>query len=116
MMVLTTVMPASADVDEGGPQLEDKLYRQALYFYFIGNYGEALKQISLNRQRFNSQSSQSRLFEAGLQVTVGLHHQARQSLYQLQKQQAGSDNVAANVDNTQESKSNTSPAELTLIA
>jgi len=116
MMVLTTVMPASADVVEAGPQLEDKLYRQALYFYFIGNYGEALKQISLNRQRFNSQSSQSRLFEAGLQVTVGLHHQATQSLYQLQKQQAGTYNAAANVDNTQESKSNTTPAELTLIA
>jgi thymidylate kinase len=116
MMVLTTVMPTSAEVVEAGPQLEDKLYRQALYFYFIGNYGEALKQISLNRQRFKSQSSQSRLFEAGLQVTVGLHHQARQSLYQLQKQQAGSDNAAANVDNTQASKSNTTPAELTLIA
>ncbi len=116
MMVLTTVMPASAEVVEAGSQLEDKLYRQALYFYFIGNYGEALKQISLNRQRFKRQSSQSRLFEAGLQVTVGLHHEATQSLYQLQKKKIGSDNDAANVDSTQESKSNTSPAELTLIA
>jgi len=116
MMVLTTLMPVSAEVVEAGPQLEDKLYRQALYFYFIGNYGEALKQISLNRRRFNSQSSQSRLFEAGLQVTVGLHHQATQSLYQLQKKQTGADYAAANVDKTQESNSSTSPAQLTLIA
>ncbi|NQZ22547.1 MAG: hypothetical protein HRT53_10860 [Colwellia sp.] len=116
MMILTTVMPTSAEVVEASPQLEDKLYRQALYFYFTGNYGAALNQISLNRQRFNSQSSQSRLFEAGLQVTVGLHHQARQSLYHLQREQVGADDVASKVDNTQESKSNTSPAELTLIA
>jgi len=116
MMFLSTVMPASANVVEASPQLKDKLYRQALYFYFIGNYGEALNQISLNRQRFNSESQKSRLFEAGLQVTVGLHNQATQSLYQLKKQQTGSDNAAANVDNTQESKSTTSPAELTLIS
>ena len=54
MMILTTVMPTSAEVVEASPQLEDKLYRQALYFYFTGNYGAALNQISLNRQRFNN--------------------------------------------------------------
>jgi len=111
-MICTQVMPASAEAVEARAQLEDKLYRQALYFYFTGNYGEALNQISLNRQRFNSQSSQSRLFEAGLQVTIGLHQQARQSLYQLQKAQTGTLAIATN----QELKSNTSPAELTLIA
>jgi Tfp pilus assembly protein PilF len=116
MMILTTTMPLSAEVVESRAQLEDKLYRQALYFYFIGNYGEALNQISLNRQRFNSQSSQSRLFEAGLQVTVGLHHEATQSLYQLQKTESGPEQAPSIVDNTQASKSNTSPAELTLIA
>ena len=116
MIFFTTVMPTSAEIVEASPQLEDKLYRQALYFYFIGNYGAALNQISLNRQRFNSQSSQSRLFEAGLQVTVVLHHEAIKSLYLLQKIPIGSDNATANVDKTQKSKSNTSPEELTLIA
>jgi exonuclease SbcC len=116
MMILTTVMPTSAEVVETRPQLEDKLYRQALYFYFIGNYGEALNQISLNRLRFNSHSSRSRLFEAGLQVNVGLHHLATESLQKLQKNQVVSDQTNAIVNNTGETKSNTSPAELMLIA
>ena len=68
----STIMPTLAETVKAPAHIEDKLYRKALYFYFTGNNGEALNQISLNRQRFNSHSSRSRLFEAGIQVTLGL--------------------------------------------
>jgi hypothetical protein len=105
------VMPTSAETIAAPAHIEDKLYRKALYYYFTGDFGEALNQINLNRQRFNRHSSRSRLFEAGLQVTVGLHHQATESLKALQIEQTDS-----MVKNTDESQSNTSPKELRLIA
>ena len=67
MISLTMVMPTLAETVAASAHIEDKIYRKALYYYFTGDFGEALNQISLNRQRFNSHSSRSRLFEAGLQ-------------------------------------------------
>jgi len=91
-------------------ELDNKLYRQVLYFYFSGDYGKALQQIKINRQRFASQSNKNDLFEAGLQVSVGLHNQATQSLKAFE----------LSPSNTQEkyssSHTNTTPAELLLIA
>ena len=104
-------MPTLAETIAAPAHIDDKLYRKALYYYFTGDFGEALNQINLNRQRFNRHSSRSRLFEAGLQVTVGLHHQATESLKALQIEQADS-----MVKNPDESRSNTSPKELRLIA
>ncbi|NQZ87362.1 MAG: hypothetical protein HRT54_07250 [Colwellia sp.] len=111
MISLTMVMPTLAETVAASAHIEDKLYRKALYYYFTGDFGEALNQISLNRQRFNSHSSRTRLFEAGLQVTVGLHHQATESLQSLKVNQA-----VSLVNNTDESRTNTSPKELRLIA
>jgi exonuclease SbcC len=120
MMILTAVMPTSAETVKAPAHIEDKLYRQALYFYFTGNYGEALNKISLNRQQFNSHSSRSRLFEAGLQVTVGLHHQATESLQALQSTPLLSEQTNSIVNNAEansdDKKSTTSPEELMLIA
>jgi exonuclease SbcC len=100
--------------------LEDKFYRQALYFYFAGDYGAALRQISLNRQRKQIYSDRSQLFEAGLQVSIGLHEQATQTLAQFEQQQANTSTqtTANNSTNTNSSKtkSATSPTELLLIA
>jgi exonuclease SbcC len=100
--------------------LEDKFYRQALYFYFAGDYGAALRQISLNRQRKEIYSDRSQLFEAGLQVSIGLHEQATQTLAQFEQQQANTSTqtTANNSTNTNSSKtkSATSPTELLLIA
>jgi len=90
--------------------LQNKLYRQALYFYFAGEYGQALQQINVNRERFANQSSKSDLFEAGLQVSVGLHNQAAQSLkaFELTRTKVN--------PTTSSEHSETSPAELLLIA
>jgi exonuclease SbcC len=100
--------------------LEDKFYRQSLYFYFAGDYGAALRQISLNRQRKEIYSDRSQLFEAGLQVSIGLHEQATQTLAQFEQQQANTSTqtTANNSTNTNSSKtkSATSPTELLLIA
>jgi len=115
-LMFITTMPTSAETVKAAAQLEDKLYRKALYFYFTGNYGEALNQINVNRQRFNRHSSRSRLFEAGLQVSVGLHHQATQSLQALQKSQEFTDEINAVDHDSQGGKSSTSPTELMLIA
>tara|TARA_R110000850_G_scaffold10737_2_gene37888 strand:- start:523 stop:2769 length:2247 start_codon:yes stop_codon:yes gene_type:complete len=100
--------------------LEDKFYRQSLYFYFAGDYGAALRQISLNRQRKGIYSDRSQLFEAGLQVSIGLHNQATQTLVQFEQQQANATakttaNTSTNT-NSSKTKSATSPTELLLIA
>jgi len=100
--------------------LEDKFYRQSLYFYFAGDYGAALRQISLNRQRKGIYSDRSQLFEAGLQVSIGLHDQATQTLVQFEQQQANATakttaNTSTNT-NSSKTKSATSPTELLLIA
>jgi len=116
--IVTLLMGTSSSVQafDGNDQLEDKLYRQALYFYFTGNYSEALMQVSLNRQRFKTNSSRSHLFEAGLQVSVGLHKQAEISLNKFEQSQAlGLNNNSTPVIEEQ-GKSNTSPEELKLIA
>ncbi|GGP62911.1 hypothetical protein [Shewanella saliphila] len=89
--------------------LEDKFYRQALYFYFAGDYGSALRQISLNRQRQGIDSDRSQLFEAGLQVAIGLHDQATQTLTRFEQNQTETTNGS-------KAKSATSPQELLLIA
>ncbi|GGP38258.1 hypothetical protein GCM10009347_02580 [Shewanella algicola] len=89
--------------------LEDKFYRQALYFYFAGDYGSALRQISLNRQRQGIDSDRSQLFEAGLQVAIGLHDQATQTLTRFEQNQT-------HTANGSQGKSATSPQELLLIA
>ena len=89
--------------------LEDKFYRQALYFYFAGDYGSALRQISLNRQRQGIDSDRSQLFEAGLQVAIGLHDQATQTLTRFEQNQTDTGNGS-------QAKSATSPQELLLIA
>jgi len=118
MIFFIPIMPALAETVEerATQQLEDKLYRKALYFYFIGNYSEALNQINVNRQRFNCSSARSRLFEAGLQVNVGLHHQAAESLSKLQVEQELSNN-SRDIDETRQANSSgTSPEALKLIA
>ena len=90
--------------------LEDKFYRQALYFYFAGDYGAALRQISLNRQRKGIDSDRSQLFEAGLQVAIGLHEQATQTLIRFEQ------NQASTTTHTSKTTSSASPDELLLIA
>lgn len=90
--------------------LEDKFYRQALYFYFAGDYGAALRQISLNRQRKGIDSDRSQLFEAGLQVAIGLHDQATQTLIRFEQNQANT------TLHTSKTTSSASPGELLLIA
>ncbi|UJF21182.1 hypothetical protein [Shewanella sp. OMA3-2] len=97
--------------------LEDKLYRQALYFYFAGDYAAALRQISLNQQRHQLTSLRSDLFEAGLQINLGLHSQAAATLLSFEQTQAShhQDN-SIDDNNSQKAKSSTSPTELLLIA
>lgn len=113
----TAIMPSAAETVKENVVLEDKLYRQALYFYFTGNYGAALNQISINRERFDLSSPRSQLFEAGLQVHVGLHSQATESLQQLQQNQGNSTNpLQQNTAIKNTGKSSTSPEELMLIA
>ncbi|MGI2171703.1 tetratricopeptide repeat protein [Shewanella sp. MF05960] len=111
-MFNTADVQASETVSQSAKttDLEDKFYRQALYFYFAGDYGSALRQISLNRQRQGVDSDRSQLFEAGLQVAIGLHDQATQTLTRFEQRQA---NAATH---NSKAKSATSPQELLLIA
>lgn len=60
--------------------IEDKLYRQALYFYFQADYSQALSQMEMNKSRLTKLNSTSQLFSAGLQLSVGLQYQAKETL------------------------------------
>ncbi|NMP30582.1 hypothetical protein HII17_03315 [Thalassotalea sp. M1531] len=104
-------------------ELADKFYRQALFYYFSGDYGKALRQISLNRQRFSAElnvnTPKSQLFEAGLLVSVGMHKQATQSLLaleQAQRTQRKSLAKQSDAKSKKDKRSATSPQELMLIA
>jgi len=63
--------------------LADKYYRQALYFYFQGEPVNALTQVERTKLRFGQLNDHTRLLQAGLQVSLGLHTQAQQSLLQF---------------------------------
>lgn len=65
--------------------LHRKYYQQALYYYlqgnnFQGNYSAALNIISESKIRLSKLDQTSQLFEAGLQVKMGLQEQAKQTL------------------------------------
>jgi len=90
---------------------KNKLYRQALYFYFNGNYAQALNQININNERYHANTAKSDLFGAGLQVTLGLQQQATQALQKIENTEFD-DNNKQNKAGT----SATSPQELLLVA
>ena len=60
--------------------LQDKYYRQALYFYFQNEPAKALSVINHAEQRLGTLMPKSQLFKAGLQVSQGLQQQAQQTL------------------------------------
>ena len=60
--------------------LHVKYYQQALYHYFQGDYSTALNIISVSKSRLGMLDQTSQLFEAGLQVNLGLYEQAKQTL------------------------------------
>ncbi len=63
--------------------LQDKYYRQALYYYFQGDYVRALSLLDHAELTFNTLTEKGLLFKAGLQVAQGLQQQGQQSLEKL---------------------------------
>jgi len=61
-------------------KLAEKLYRKALFYYFQGQSELALQQLSYNKARLNKVDDNAVLFEAGLQVSLGLYRQAEINL------------------------------------
>ncbi|WP_299568110.1 CDC27 family protein [uncultured Shewanella sp.] len=118
---VSTVTTANTEVTTQANQvLRNKLYRQALYYYFEGDYQAALRQVSINRQRFDADTAKSQLFEAGLQVSVGLHQKATRTLSSFEQtlaiEQALTGNKNQANQTSSQSQKNTSPAELKLVA
>jgi hypothetical protein len=60
--------------------LQDKYYRQALYFYFQDDQEQALSQVEKSKAKLTSLDSRAALFEAGLQLSAGLLQQAKATL------------------------------------
>lgn len=60
--------------------LQDKHYRQALYYYFQDAPEKALSQVEQSKIKLGKLDSRSSLFEAGLQLSAGLLQQAKQTL------------------------------------
>lgn len=60
--------------------LQDKYYRQALFYYFQDNPNKALSIMEQNKARLTKLDSRSALFEAGLQLSAGLLQQAKTTL------------------------------------
>lgn len=63
--------------------LQTKYYQQALYYYFQGDYVNALSIMAQSKLRLKSLDQTSLLFEAGLQVSFGLQEEAKKSLLAL---------------------------------
>lgn len=70
----------SAVKESSKTNLQAKFYQQALYHYFQGDYSSALNIISVSKSRLGMLDQSSQLFEAGLQVNLGLYEQAKQTL------------------------------------
>ena len=57
-------------------KLAKKLYRKALFHYFQGQPELALRQLTYNKARLPVVNDNALLFEAGLQVSLGLYREA----------------------------------------
>lgn len=68
--------------------IADKYYRQALFYYFQQNAPRALIELSRAELRLGELNRSSRLFKAGLQVSMGMESQAQQSLVDFNAQQS----------------------------
>ncbi|MCI2284455.1 hypothetical protein L3081_14995 [Colwellia sp. MSW7] len=75
------------DSDLVKTNIHEKYYQQALYYYFQGNYSGALAIINQSKSRLNSIEPSVQLFEAGLQVKIGLQEEAKQNLRLLSSKQ-----------------------------
>jgi len=114
--ILIICIPSWADTLDTRTHIEDKLYRQALYYYFSGNYSDALRQISINRHRYDVNTARSYLFEAGLNINMGLHYLAAEALNEFDKKQLLDIQNDGTSQKSDKGKSNTSADELLLIA
>lgn len=77
-----TLTPNSADETTTiqKTDLQDKYYRQALFYYFQDQPSVALSQIEQSKARLTKLNSRSALFEAGLQLSAGLLQAAKKNL------------------------------------
>lgn len=71
-------------------KLAKKLYRKALFYYFQGQADLALQQLTYNKARLKIVDDNALLFEAGLQVSLGLYRQAEENLTALTDKLAAS--------------------------
>ena len=90
--------------------LQDKYYRQALYFYFQGEQNQALSQVEQSKAKLDTLDSRSALFEAGLQLSTGLLQQAKKTLVNFDTR------LKAEKQSGKRSKQSTKASELRLIA
>ena len=84
-------------------KLAKKLYRQALFYYFQDQPELALQQLTYNKARLPLVDDNALLFEAGLQVSLGLYHQAEKNLTFITTKLSHS---SAQQDSTQTSPAN----------
>ncbi len=100
--------------------LQAKYYQQALYYYFQGDYFAALNIISDSKLRLKSLDQTSQLFEAGLQVSMGLQEQAKQSLLlfnnKQQEDKARLDSKPASIKRATTTQYKESVSELLVLA
>ncbi|WP_159084165.1 tetratricopeptide repeat protein [Saccharobesus litoralis] len=77
--------PTLTDLIENSQQqtktdLHDKAYRSALFHYFQGDNSVALSQLNHDKIRLGYLNEKASLFEAGLQVSLGLQYEAQRAL------------------------------------
>ena len=93
--------------------LQDKHYRQALYYYFQDDHAQALSQIDKSKAKLQQLDSRSALFEAGLQLSAGLLQQAKKTLINFEAQIKAEENTQ---DSAKKVKNATKASELRLIS
>ena len=100
-------------VEKRKTDINEKFYRRALYFYFQGDYGQALRQLANNNIRLGQLTAKSKLFSAGLQLSVGLQQQAKNTLLSFE---ADSTVLLEKKDNAVSENNFTRQNELLLLA
>lgn len=100
--VLTPIESYSVGFDRSDKlartNLHHKYYQQALYCYFQGDYSGALDILSLSKLRLNSLELSTQLFEAGLQIKLGLQEEASKKLLLISNNYSQESKISSSTD------------------
>jgi len=83
-LLMSKAFAQSSSSKSDNTDLQEKLYRQALFYYFQGDKDNALVMMERGHEKLGQLDSRSSLFEAGLQLSQGMLLQAHNTLIKFE--------------------------------